>query len=124
VLSVLICLGGVVMIAFGDLSGLAEGTAPLLGDALIVASTFASGLYMCFYKLCLWRLAFPAVNVLLCFIGIAAVLFTWPMLLLLDLTHQETFYLPSGVAAIVLVANAVDSLLFNWALVGSLAVSL
>mmetsp|Transcript_4815 Transcript_4815/g.14694 ORF Transcript_4815/g.14694 Transcript_4815/m.14694 type:complete len:542 (-) Transcript_4815:2025-3650(-) len=116
VLSVLICLSGVTMVAFGDQSGLSEGEAPLLGDALIVASTFASALYMCFYKLCLRHLGFPAVNVLLCFIGISAVLCTWPMILLLDLTQQEVFYLPGGIAAVVLVANAIDSLLFNWSL--------
>ncbi|KAL6076965.1 EamA domain-containing protein, variant 2 [Balamuthia mandrillaris] len=96
VMAVVVCIGGVVLIAFGDDEGSKHDSSssssasssetkqkPLLGDIIVVFSAIGGACYMVFYKRVLCSgggggLGLPAVNVLLGCVGLCNALFAWP----------------------------------------------
>jgi len=101
VLSVLICLGGVFMISFGD-SGSGESANDAIGYVLLISSTFLYALYEVVYKYIgvdpedNKTEAFYHALLVLAWIGIFTAILFWPGLLLLHYTGWEPFVWPQG----------------------------
>jgi len=123
VLSVLICIGGVVCLAFGDRQ---ENTAknPVLGDCLVLISSFAAAVYMVAFKKYLPPFSLPALTIWLGAIGIVNVVLFSPLLMIADLTGWEVFGWPDpGWPAALLVLSSLCSFIANWLLNFGIVVS-
>jgi len=118
VLSVGVCLLGVVLVGYGDQmdAGPAAQSESVLGDVLVIACALAASVYMVAYKRYLRNLGLAAVTLWLGCIGLACLLLLWPGLILLHFTHLEAFELPSVTPFMIMLAGTLASFLFNYAL--------
>ncbi|KAL6076964.1 EamA domain-containing protein [Balamuthia mandrillaris] len=135
VMAVVVCIGGVVLIAFGDDEGSKHDSSssssasssetkqkPLLGDIIVVFSAIGGACYMVFYKRVLCSgggggLGLPAVNVLLGCVGLCNALFAWPGLIIVNYTGWEPFVLPTSASIVrAVLAKAFLSVMYNYLL--------
>jgi drug/metabolite transporter (DMT)-like permease len=117
IFSVLVCIGGVVVVAFSDKSGMHNGRQPLKGDLLIVGSGCATAMYMVTYKRVVGHNTDVAsVNSLLGFIGICNCFFLWPVFTLLHFLEAEPLHPNTWPAWALLVGGALLSFIFNYLL--------
>eukprot|EP00026_Physarum_polycephalum_P010491 Phypoly_transcript_10655.p1 GENE.Phypoly_transcript_10655~~Phypoly_transcript_10655.p1 ORF type:complete len:372 (+),score=40.13 Phypoly_transcript_10655:82-1197(+) len=116
IMSVLICIGGVILVAFSDKKNINEGRSPLKGDLLIVGSCCATALYMVTYKRVVGHTDVASVNTLLGFIGLCNCLFLWPVFTLLHFLDSEPINPHNAPAWGILVASAALSFCFNYLL--------
>lgn len=117
VFSVLICIGGVIVVAFSDKKNMYEGGKdPLKGDFLIIGSCCATAAYMVTYKKVVGSTDVASVNTLLGFIGLCDILFLWPIFTTLHFIDAEPLTPKSTTAWGLLVLNAFLSFNFNYLL--------
>jgi len=116
ILSVIICIGGVIIVAFSDRKNINEGIDPLKGDLLIVGSCCATAAYMVTYKRVVGHTDVASVNTLLGFIGLCNCFFLWTVFTLLHYFDKEPIHPHSFPAWGLLVASAMLSFFFNYLL--------
>jgi len=115
-LSVLICIGGVVMVAVSDKRNYSDGRAPLMGDILIIGSACATAAYMVTYKKVMQNTYISSMNALLGFIGLCNLLLFWPLFVILHYARIEPLHAITPVAWGIFFASCTLSFLFNYLL--------
>jgi len=116
VLSVVVCVGGVVVIAFSDNNTFHGGIGKraLMGDVFIILSTIASATFMVFQKKFLFELSRVAVNIFLSMIGLCNAIFFSIGLVIVHFTGFEVVSFPSSSMGLTLLfVNALIALFFN-----------
>eukprot|EP00761_Pharyngomonas_kirbyi_P000547 gb/GECH01000547.1/.p1 GENE.gb/GECH01000547.1/~~gb/GECH01000547.1/.p1 ORF type:complete len:521 (+),score=107.09 gb/GECH01000547.1/:1-1563(+) len=113
-ISVLICVGGVVMISFSDEDEDKEYPYAIYGDMLMLVSAIMWALYEVLYKRVLGDLQTSAVNFYLGFLGIWNLIILWPGLILSNYAEWEPFALPHGESLAFVLVNAIVSLFLNY----------
>jgi len=117
VLSVIICLAGVVLIGYGDqMDAESAGSDTLLGDSLVIACAVAASFYMILFKKYLNSITFHGVIVWLGCIGLTCCVLLWPGILLVHYQQWEVFEFPQAISGGLLVAGVFIGLLFNFSL--------
>eukprot|EP01126_Amoeba_proteus_P055705 TRINITY_DN6934_c0_g1_i2.p1 TRINITY_DN6934_c0_g1~~TRINITY_DN6934_c0_g1_i2.p1 ORF type:complete len:150 (+),score=15.21 TRINITY_DN6934_c0_g1_i2:385-834(+) len=76
--SILICIGGVLIVAFADLNNIKGGRNAILGDLLIIFSTLCTALYMVFYAKFMHTVSIHVIFLFLGLIGVDNLFLFWP----------------------------------------------
>eukprot|EP01127_Copromyxa_protea_P000041 TRINITY_DN10036_c0_g1_i2.p1 TRINITY_DN10036_c0_g1~~TRINITY_DN10036_c0_g1_i2.p1 ORF type:complete len:367 (-),score=58.49 TRINITY_DN10036_c0_g1_i2:23-1123(-) len=103
VLAIGICIGGVSLVSITDNED--QGTQPLMGDGLALASAMAYGVYTVYLRKSTDGKE-VSMAMMLGFVGLFNLISLWPFILLLHFTGTEVFDAPSAVTMGYLTANA------------------
>lgn len=113
VVSVLLCVVGVIVLSIGDISS-SKTSNPLLGNILTVFSAIFAAFYMVLYaRLYTAKQSFVSVLIWLSCIGTNCLFIFWPILVVLNYYGFESITIPNESVLMLMLLGILGSFLFN-----------